>query len=55
MEEEDEAVIVDHGDSELSTRSCMPVQQNSEANSALHHMSHLAHGDYFLFLLWSDS
>ncbi|XP_036249966.1 BEN domain-containing protein 2 isoform X3 [Molothrus ater] len=43
-EEEDEALIVDHGDSRLSTQSCMPVQQNSEANSAVHHMSQLAYG-----------
>ncbi|CAN8196745.1 unnamed protein product [Coccothraustes coccothraustes] len=43
-EEEDEALIVDHGDSGLSTQSCMPVQQNPEANSAVHHMSQLAYG-----------
>uniref|UniRef100_A0A8C5J155 BEN domain-containing protein n=1 Tax=Junco hyemalis TaxID=40217 RepID=A0A8C5J155_JUNHY len=43
-EEEDEALIVDPGDSGLSAQSCMPVQQNSEANSAVHHMSQLAYG-----------
>ncbi|XP_039406940.1 BEN domain-containing protein 2 isoform X1 [Corvus cornix cornix] len=43
-EEEDEAVIMDHGENGLSTQSCMPVQQNSEANSAVHHMGQLAYG-----------
>ncbi|XP_057874574.1 BEN domain-containing protein 2 isoform X2 [Melospiza georgiana] len=43
-EEEDEALIVDPGDSGLSAQSCVPVQQNSEANSAVHHMSQLAYG-----------
>ncbi|XP_038002514.1 BEN domain-containing protein 2 isoform X2 [Motacilla alba alba] len=43
-EEEDEALIIDHGDSGLSTQSCVPVQQNSEANSAVHHRSQLAYG-----------
>ncbi|XP_014106812.1 PREDICTED: BEN domain-containing protein 2 [Pseudopodoces humilis] len=43
-EEEDEAVIMGHGDNGLSTQSFMPVQQNSEANSAVHHMSQLAYG-----------
>ncbi|KAM7065922.1 BEN domain-containing protein 2 isoform 2-T2 [Acridotheres tristis] len=43
-EEEDEAVIMDHGNNRLSTQSCMPVQQNSEANSAVHHMSQFAYG-----------
>ncbi|XP_066170023.1 BEN domain-containing protein 2 [Sylvia atricapilla] len=43
-EEEDEAVIIDQGDSRLSTQSFMPVQQNSEVNRAVHHMSQLAYG-----------
>nr|XP_021387997.1 BEN domain-containing protein 2 [Lonchura striata domestica] len=43
-EEEDEALVMDHGDSGLSTQSCMPVQQNSEGNSSVHHMSQLAYG-----------
>ncbi|KAM4788215.1 BEN domain-containing protein 2 isoform 2-T2 [Cyanocitta cristata] len=43
-EEEDEAVIMDHGENGLSTQSCMPVQQNSEANSAVHHVRQLAYG-----------
>ncbi|XP_059695815.1 BEN domain-containing protein 2 [Haemorhous mexicanus] len=43
-EEEDEALMVDHEDIGLSTPSCMPVQQNPEANSAVHHMSQLAYG-----------
>ncbi|XP_053827222.1 BEN domain-containing protein 2 isoform X1 [Vidua macroura] len=43
-EEEDEALIMDHGDNGLSTQSCMPVQQNSEGNSSVHHMSQLAYG-----------
>ncbi|XP_039570267.1 BEN domain-containing protein 2 isoform X2 [Passer montanus] len=44
-EEEDEALIMDLEDSGLSTQSCMPVPQNSEANSAVHHMSQLAYGN----------
>ncbi|XP_068858961.1 BEN domain-containing protein 2 isoform X2 [Aphelocoma coerulescens] len=43
-EEEDEAVIMDHGENGLSTQSCMPAQQNSEANSAVHHVRQLAYG-----------
>ncbi|XP_041255624.1 BEN domain-containing protein 2 [Onychostruthus taczanowskii] len=43
-EEEDESLIVDAGDSRLSTQSCMPAQQNSEANSVVHHTSQLAYG-----------
>ncbi|KAM7065923.1 BEN domain-containing protein 2 isoform 3-T3 [Acridotheres tristis] len=35
---------MDHGNNRLSTQSCMPVQQNSEANSAVHHMSQFAYG-----------
>ncbi|XP_039912847.1 BEN domain-containing protein 2 [Hirundo rustica] len=50
-EEEDEAVIIDHGDNGLSTQSFMPVQQNSEANSAVHHMSQLACGSEGLPML----
>ncbi|KAI1241579.1 hypothetical protein IHE44_0005059 [Lamprotornis superbus] len=37
-------MIMDHGSNRLSTQSCMSVQQNSEANSAVHHMSQLAYG-----------
>lgn len=44
-EEEDEAVIMDQGDSGLSTQSFMPVQQNSEASSAVHQMNQLAYGN----------
>ncbi|TRZ26439.1 hypothetical protein HGM15179_000596 [Zosterops borbonicus] len=43
-EEEDEAVIMDQGDNGLSTQSFMPVQQNSEASSAVHQMNQLAYG-----------
>ncbi|XP_014731267.1 PREDICTED: sex comb on midleg-like protein 1 [Sturnus vulgaris] len=50
-EEEDEAVIMDHGNNRLSTQSCVPVQQNSEANSAVHHMSQFAYGSEGLPML----
>lgn len=50
-EEEDDAVIMDHGDSGLSTQSFMPVQQSSEANSAVHHMSQLSYGNYCSFFI----
>ncbi|XP_068035060.1 BEN domain-containing protein 2 [Anomalospiza imberbis] len=43
-EEEDEALIMDHGDNGLSTQSCMPVQQNSEGNSSVHHMRQPTYG-----------
>ncbi|XP_068858971.1 BEN domain-containing protein 2 isoform X3 [Aphelocoma coerulescens] len=35
---------MDHGENGLSTQSCMPAQQNSEANSAVHHVRQLAYG-----------
>ncbi|XP_032908945.1 BEN domain-containing protein 2 [Catharus ustulatus] len=50
-EEEDEAMMMDHGDNRLSTQSCMPAQQNSGANSAVHHMSQLAYGSEGLPML----
>lgn len=49
-EEEDDAVIMDHGDNGLSPQNFMPVQQNSE-NSSVHHMSQLSYGNYCSFLL----
>lgn len=54
-EEEDNAVIMDPGENGLSTQSCMSVQQNSEANSAVHHVDRLAYGNYCSFLLPRDS
>ncbi|XP_050188514.1 BEN domain-containing protein 2 [Myiozetetes cayanensis] len=43
-EDDVEAVIMDHGEHGLSTESCMSVEQNCEANSAVHHVGQLAYG-----------
>ncbi|KAJ7396557.1 hypothetical protein BTVI_144592 [Pitangus sulphuratus] len=43
-EDDVEAVIMDHGEHGLSTESCMSMEQNCEANSAVHHVGQLAYG-----------
>lgn len=51
IEDDVEAVIIDHGENGLSTQSCMSMEQNSEVNSVVHHVAQLAYGNYCSFLL----
>ncbi|PKU44925.1 hypothetical protein llap_4769 [Limosa lapponica baueri] len=43
VEDDDEAVMIDHGENGLSTQSCVSMGQNSEVNS-VHHVAQLAYG-----------
>uniref|UniRef100_A0A6G1RNF2 BEN domain containing 2 n=1 Tax=Hypotaenidia okinawae TaxID=2861861 RepID=A0A6G1RNF2_9GRUI len=50
-EDDVEAVIIDHGENGLSTQSSMPMEQNSEVNSAVHNMAQLPYGSEGLSML----
>lgn len=54
VEDDVEAVIIDHGENGLSTQSCVSMEQNSDVNG-VHHVAQLAYGNYCSFLLWSNS
>ncbi|XP_075631712.1 BEN domain-containing protein 2 [Balearica regulorum gibbericeps] len=51
VEDDVEAVIIDHGENGLSTQSCMSMEQNSEVNSAVHSVAQLAYGSEGLSVL----
>ncbi|GAB0178541.1 BEN domain-containing protein 2 [Grus japonensis] len=51
VEDDVEAVIIDHGENGLSTQSCMSMEQNSEVNSAVHNVAQLAYGSEGLSVL----
>lgn len=55
VEDDVEAVIMDHGENGLSPESCMSMGQNSEVNSGVHHVAQVVYGNYHSFLLWSNS
>jgi len=46
VEDDDEAVIIDHGENGLSTQNCVSMEQNSEVNSVVHHVAQLTYGNY---------
>ncbi|XP_049690100.1 BEN domain-containing protein 2 isoform X3 [Accipiter gentilis] len=51
IEDDVEAVIIDHGENGLSTQSCVSMEQNSELNSVVHHVAQLAYGNEGLSVL----
>ncbi|XP_074878303.1 BEN domain-containing protein 2 isoform X2 [Buteo buteo] len=51
VEDDVEAVIIDHGENGLSTQSCVSMEQNSEVNSVVHHVAQLAYGNEGLSVL----
>ncbi|KAM6386561.1 BEN domain-containing protein 2 isoform 1-T1 [Alca torda] len=50
VEDDDEAVMIDHGENGLSAQSCVSMGQNSEVNS-VHHVAQLAYGSEGLSVL----
>ncbi|XP_075285129.1 BEN domain-containing protein 2 [Opisthocomus hoazin] len=51
VEDDDEAVIIDHGENGLSTQNCVSMEQNSEVNSVVHHVAQLTYGSEGLSML----
>ncbi|XP_055658067.1 BEN domain-containing protein 2 isoform X1 [Falco peregrinus] len=46
-----EAVMIEHGEDGLSTQSCVSMEQNSEVNGVVNHVTELAHGSESLSVL----
>ncbi|XP_064928377.1 BEN domain-containing protein 2 isoform X2 [Columba livia] len=51
VEDDVEAVIMDHGENGLSPESCMSMGQNSEVNSGVHHVAQVVYGSEGLSVL----
>ncbi|XP_068251672.1 BEN domain-containing protein 2 isoform X2 [Nyctibius grandis] len=51
VEDDDEAVIIDHGENGPPTQSCVSMEQNSDINNVVHHVAQLAYGSEGLSVL----